>query len=138
MRLQVSPLASLAMVSGLLLVAAAAIALVPTRAHDLKHKVRPIGSIAIIMKESPDLNLLLKGCGQKSMEGIKKTLKPFTFQSMTTTTRPSLCSIVPRLENTAKSSPTELPPEESITWSPIPLRPWIFASTSDLFQRYHL
>lgn len=130
-RLQVSPLASLTMVSGFLLVAAGAIALIPIRAHDITHKVGPIRSMAVILKESPDLNMLLKGCGQKSMGRIEKTLKPFTFQSMTVTTQTGLCSIVPRLKNTANASPPELPPEESITWwSPIPLRPWIFTSIS--------
>ncbi|KAJ0109415.1 hypothetical protein J7T55_000340 [Diaporthe amygdali] len=132
MRLQISALASLAMVSGFLLVAVGAMALVLIRAQDVvTHKIGPIGNMAMILRDSPDFNNLLKDCGQKRTEQIEKTLEPFTFQSMIVSTKPGFCSIIPGLEHTANARPTELPPEESITWwRPIPLRPWIFALIS--------
>lgn len=131
-RLQVSPLASLATVSGLLVVAVGAMVLVLIRAHDvIMHKVGPIGGMAKILRASPSLNVLLRGCGQKKMKHIEKVLNTFTFQSTTVMTQTSSTSIIARREGTAKEDSSELSLVESITWwRPIPLRPWIFTLIS--------
>lgn len=131
-RLRVSPLASLVMASGFLLVVAGAITLVVIRAHDVvTHKVGSIGSMAMILRDSPDFNILLGGCGHLNMEQIEKALKPFTFQTMTISTQVSFSSIIPHLERSSNPYSINMPVAENITWwRPIPLRPWIFALIS--------
>lgn len=129
MRLRVSPLASLAMVAGLLLVAAGAIILVLIRTNDVViHRSGPIGSMAMILKYSPGLNELLRGYGQKEKKHIEGLLKPFTFESMTVTTH---YSIIPRKKDTVSTTPADFSAEDSITWwRPLPLRPCVFALMS--------
>lgn len=130
-RLQISPLASLTMVGGFLVVAVGAIVLVPIRARDVvTHKVGTIGSMVMVLANSQSFNALLQGYGQKKMEHIDRMLSAFTFQSLTAT-QPSSTSITTRLQDSVNSNPTDLSCEERITWwRPIPLRPWIFTLIS--------
>ncbi|KAG6366752.1 hypothetical protein INS49_000932 [Diaporthe citri] len=131
-RIRVSPLASLAMVSGLLVVAVGAMVLVLIRAHNvITHKVGPIGGMAKTLRDSLSLNVLLRGCGQKKMEHIEKVLNPFTFQSTTVTTQTSSTSIIAQREGAVKDDSSDQSLVETIAWwRPIPLRPLIFTLIS--------
>lgn len=129
MRLQISSLASLAMASGLLIAAISAIVLICVRAQDVvTHPPGPIGSMAMILRDSPSFNVLLSSCGQRQLEHISGILRTFTFQSTTSGTLTGSTSIVPRRQDSVK---TELLSGEKVTWwRPLPLHPFIFALIS--------
>lgn len=129
-RLQISSLASLAMVSGLLIAAIGAIVLVSVRAQDVvTHRPGPIGSMAMVLRDSPSFNVLLSNCGESKLEQISRILSTFTFQSIHNGTRTGSTSIVPQPRDSVKK--TELLSEEKVTWwRPLPLHPCIFTLIS--------
>lgn len=128
-RLQISPLASLAMVSGLVIGAVGAILLVSVRAQDVvTRRPGPIRSMAMVLRDSPSFNVLLSSCGQTQLEHISRILSAFTFQSTTVGTRTDSTSIVPRPKDPAKTD--FLPEEKVVWWRPLPLHPCMFALIS--------
>lgn len=125
-RLTISPLASWLMISGLLSVAAGAMALARIRPRNvIPCKVGPISGMATILGASPDFQATLRDCGKLQTTDITKSMLPFTFQSSRVSKLGFSISVSPK-STSVDSDGGQLTKSGMEFWKPATLQPWAF------------
>ncbi|KAL1860706.1 hypothetical protein Daus18300_009049 [Diaporthe australafricana] len=100
LRLQISPLASWSMIAGLLFVSAGAVVLIFIRPRDaIPCNIGIMSGMAKVLRNSADFQATLRGCGGLKTKNILEILRPFTFESNTSSTLNFSINPIPKTTN---------------------------------------